>query len=197
MNFTIIVPSRGRPLWASKLIDSIKETVYDPFSIEVVFVLDSDDVKLIDYRLMQEEWNNGIDVKIVIQKRTEMLCEDYINKQARLSKAKYIWPLNDDCVVATKHWDKIACENLDKKKIFYGRVRGTNHMLAYAGQPPASGFPLLNKNTVDILGYFFDPRIKGYGAEGTLYWTFHGVSEDIILETGIEVNHYGGTHLND
>ena len=174
MNFTIIVPSRGRPVWAKKLLYSIRQTTDDLSRVEIILVLDDDDEFVKDYVFVKEIYSE-MNIEIIVQERAEMHSEYYINRPARASKAKYIWPLNDDCTIYTKGWDTIICEKAKKSKsgIFYGRIGGSNHKIHYQGTPEyASGFPLLSKKAVDVLGFFFFPHIVGYGAEGNCYWLF-------------------------
>lgn len=197
MNFTIIVPSRGRPKWAEKLVGSIIDTAENLSLIEIIFILDDDDADLLNYRNLKP-LNSFVKITLIIQKRSEMHSEDYINKYARLSEAKYIWPLNDDCIIYTKGWDTIICEKAKESKsgIFYGRVSGLNHKINYAGTLEyASGFPLLSKKAVDILGFFFFPQIVGYGAEGNCYWVF--AEANAVIELGVRVDHHGGRKIDD
>ena len=196
MNFTILIQSRNRPYWTLKLLNSIRETAYDLSQIEIVLTVDEDDERLPAYKDIQFV---DLFITLVIRKRSENICEDYINKPARLSKAKYVWPLNDDCVVTTKHWDKIICEKAKESKsgIFYGRVGGINHKINYTGSAHyTSGFPLLSKKAIDVLGYFFFPFIQCYGSEGALFWSFAEVPGSVI-ELGVDVTNFGGKHIGD
>jgi hypothetical protein len=194
-DFSIIIPSRGRPDWTARLLNNIRTTAKDLSRIEAVIIVDEDDAALPYYRDFQFV---DLFISLVIQPRTPRLAEDYINKQARESEAKYIWPLNDDCLIATKHWDEIIREKAKESKsgIFYGRARGSNHMINYTGQDPSSGFPLLSKKAVDTLGFFFFPHIESYGSEGALYWIFANMP-GAVLELGVEVDHHGGRNIKD
>lgn len=120
--FSIILNSRGRPAALNQLIYSIYKQTKVIDDVEILLSMDNDD----------HETNNLINRSVYkfLFSYTESIPRDKhlhrrLNKLAGLAKGKYIFVMNDDCEIDTKHWDQKAWEALEAsgQDIVYGRTR--------------------------------------------------------------------------
>lgn len=133
MDFSLIVPTRGRVEAVRALLSSIKKTTYDLNSIEVLLVCDDDDSEMDQaIKVLGDEYAD-IPLRFAIQPQdTKQWVETYFNKIFPLTEGRYIMPLPDDVLFMTDHWDKIILEKIkqylaDKPDgIVYGRTHTTD-----------------------------------------------------------------------
>ncbi len=100
---SLIVPTRARAQRMLRFLESVRETVSDPQSVEVIMVVDDDDLasQAIAFR--------GLDVQTVVVPAGQTMGA--LNMAGyRRSRGAYLMLMNDDVVVRTPHWDRRARE---------------------------------------------------------------------------------------
>ncbi len=197
IDFSIIIPSRNRLSYFKDLLVSIKEKTFDLSKIEVIIAIDFDDPVLSEYVTLIKSFDT-LNCFIIIRERSIFLSADYQNVMARLSKGRFIWGLNDDCVVETQDWDSKFLEAVKehKSKIFYAAMGGAGHKIMYRDGNFSSGFPMLSREAFEAVGYFMHPEIRGYRADARLHSVFKMVGATIYLPT-IGANHKKGKGVGD
>jgi GT2 family glycosyltransferase len=103
--FSFVIPTRGRPAQAGRLLDSLAETTTNLQNLEVIFVVDSDDPD------SQALCHASIQVTHVIgppgQRMGALNMAGY-----EASRGRYFMLLNDDVVSSTTGWDEIVLASL-------------------------------------------------------------------------------------
>lgn len=185
MNFSIVLPSRERLTLLEKFLDSIEQTTSDVSQIEVWIALDWDDAESVNsIRRLNKSYSFS---QFLVTDRQNNLSEGYYNKLAKISKGRFIQVLNDDCIFSTKNWDEIAIKTLERYQrhfpdgILYGKVQddGGHHY---------SCFPLLSRQAIGAMGWFFHPEMTAWGADIHLYEVYSKVNR--IIDLPYMVNHF-------
>lgn len=100
MEISILLPTRGRPKWVQRFLNSVVETAKEPKSIETILFIDDDDIKshVIDHPYAKV-------VKLIKPRRP--LGEMY-RCCFEMSQGKIIMLSGDDFVFRTSDWDVVV-----------------------------------------------------------------------------------------
>lgn len=178
--FSIILMSRSRPKMFKDLCHSIRRT--SSLDNEILVGLDKDDPFIDEYINIGNETNN---CKIFIEPRNSNL-HVRLNSMIDHIGGKYIFVLNDDCLLTTPDWDKIAYNKLDAfGDIVYGRTvdnsidRVTN---TYAA------FPIVSTLAAKKLGSIMDDTYGNHGADVITYRIYKQANKVVDLDF-IKIDH--------
>lgn len=98
-DFSIFLPTRGRPFLAKRLLESVLETASDIAGVEIVLYLDGDDPESLAIAC------SGIEIKTLV--RPPGASMGGIFKECMAASAgRYILLMNDDAVFRTFGWDR-------------------------------------------------------------------------------------------
>lgn len=140
-DFSILLPTRGRPGRLLRLLDSIALTARDPARIEVVLYVDEDDAA------SQAVTHAGVAlVKLIspaVRPMGRMMCACYEE-----SRGRYLFLMNDDAVFRTRGWDAIVKDTFDRFPDGVALVYGND--LDQRQRLPT--FPILSRTTCEVLG---------------------------------------------
>ena len=186
----------------SELLHSIFSLCHDPKNISVWVGYDEDDKETEKFAE-----NTDYDINFFINSDKTEKClycnenyvnrhRDVINPMVKRSDADYYWVLNDDNRVLTKDFDVIIEDTIEhflsKKfdRVLLGMVdvkfvrngKWVAHLPADQYNLVSLGtdyccYPLVTKETVDIIGYFLPPDLPNDGA-------------DIVLGQGFGISRY-------
>lgn len=188
-NFSIVLPSRGRPMQLKRLLDSLvsKTCLYD--EVEVLVGIDNDDNITRDFIFKHLSAYDAINLKLVFRQQSSNLSNDYYNALCRLSTGKYLWVMNDDCEIMTQNWDVLILEKIRKSnwKIFVGVVNDSTRSEILGGA--FSCFPMLSREAVDAMGYFFHPEVRSWAADKMLHRLYENSGRMLDL-TCVDVKHH-------
>lgn len=189
MSMIVIVPSRGRPENAARLVKAWKETKADAV---LLFGLDDDDETLLDYP--RGAW-------MTISPRLGLVGT--LNRLAREVADDRIYHhigfMGDDHLPRTKHWDKRFCEVLDR---FPAAVAYGNDLHQGPNLPTAV---FMTASIVRTLGYMAPPRFKHMYVDNVWRDWGSGIGElhyldDVVIEhmhpdagKGVRDNSYNET----
>jgi len=190
MRFSLILNSRGRPQLLKDLFDSIQANTKHLNGIEVLIRFDIDDPTLQQnedlitspyYGFKRYGWAdsrvNNIDVET--------------NKLALKSKGKYVFVLNDDCVVTNRDWDYYVWNQLedyleDKKDgVVYGRT--IDNSCDKVNHKMYASFPIISRKAIDILGFFVHNEFVGLGGDVAIYRVYEALNR--IVDVFVVVGH--------
>lgn len=170
IDFSLILPSRERLPLLQGLIESVVKHTSRLDRVEMLVCVDWDDTPTVNAArglMLQYPW-----LTLYVGERQWNLSVGYYNKLAKHSTGRYIQVLNDDCRFVTAGWDTLAVAVLDSHKvkwqdgIFYGRTFDDQK----AGY---SCFPLLSREALNAMGWFFHPESPGWCADIMLHKIFN------------------------
>ncbi|MEM7198341.1 MAG: glycosyltransferase family A protein, partial [Pseudomonadota bacterium] len=152
---SILTPTRERPVWLRRNIDSVNNTVINHDAVEVVLYVDDDDATLDEikgivaaYQARKAQSADSVDVQLVIGAR-QSVSKSW-NWAAHNAKGDMLLMGNDDIIYETPGWDK-AFGHVDQQ--FYDgiycfwmedQINGAAHC----------AFPCISRRWYEELGYF-------------------------------------------
>jgi len=201
-NFSLILPTRDRPMLIKRLFDSLTQTVGDPDRVEVVLYIDQDDVESrnISHPLL--------DTIRQIGPRPRKTMGNIVKDCYEASRGRYIMLINDDMVFHTKKWDVELLEAFSKfpdevalvygKDLYYGKEMST--------------FPVLSRTACDLMDGICPGKYDSHCIDAHIFDTFKRLSDlghnrtvylpNVVLEhmhygLGALVCETGSEHKND
>jgi hypothetical protein len=135
---SVLLPTRGRPARAERMLRSLTETAAEPGAIEVVLLVDQDDTP-----------SHAIDTadlatKRLIGRRSSMGVMTDVCYRA--SSGRHIMLANDDIVFRTPGWDALVLECLDRYADGVALVWGYDD---FTGGPT---HPFLSRQLCELMG---------------------------------------------
>ena len=185
MKFSIVFPTRERPLLLNALLRSIHATTHRIEDIEVLIATDEDDKITRDFLLSTHfEF-----VKVFYVQRSLNFSQDYYTFLAKQSTGQWIITANDDCVFETPNWDELAYGTLmDQPSVVYGWSEdGLGEFRAH-GHGEYCCFPLQGRGGFEALGYIFPSRIPTWGADLWAKKLYDQI--DSVVKLPIVVRHF-------
>lgn len=171
--FSIVLMSRSRPKMFEDLCRSISNTCSLDYEIHVG--LDSDDLDLSNYI---DIINTSTKYKAHIENRNNNL-HIRLNSMLKTITGKYIFGLNDDCLLTTKHWDKQAYDALNNfGDIVYGRTKDNSIDRVDSSY---AAFPIVSTNAAKKLGFIIDDTYGNHGADVLTYRIYNEANKVIDL----------------
>lgn len=139
--FSLILPTRERPILLKRLLDSIADTVSEPERLEIVLYVDEDDVE------SRNVSHSSLFIVKQIGPRPRKSMGAIIGECFKASRGRNIMLLNDDVVFRTKDWDVKVLEGLsrfpDNVVLVYGKDRYYDAEMCT--------FPILPRTTCDLM----------------------------------------------
>jgi hypothetical protein len=220
LNFSLILPSRERPQLLRNFLESVRETADDLRNLEVLVAHDADDpgfYQLDPSAKFDQEMHNAYKgvMDFIVEHKFNITFQvyerqdgttPYFNKLAKMAEGRFIWVLNDDCLLTTKHWDTLAMDFLwtvgpgaafGNDRGFYGHTYDTLGAKDIATDKPTfSMFPLLSRRAYEAAGYVLPPQFPAWGADQHLWsiWERLGRVVDLPMMT---VHHVSSHHADD
>lgn len=189
--FSLLLNSRARPKLLENLLNSILWQTADPDSIECLISCDEDDLET-------KKWLNSVrynqygglpEFAKIYSIFRERNLHKRINDLVPYSSGKYLWFLNDDCLLTdkSKNWDLYCYELLQwhKDKIVYGHIKCTSVDKEKTAQ--YSSFPIISREVYNIVGYAMPESLPGLG--GDVFWWRIFSQLNRIINLPIEIRH--------
>jgi glycosyltransferase involved in cell wall biosynthesis len=142
MNFSICVPTRGRPGNVERLTNSIMNTASKPDEVEMIFRIDDDDELTIAEKLSEH-------CVIIIEKQSEMLSDLWEECYPHTTSDR-IMMCADDVVFKTKGWDNTIVIKTPKagEHLYFIWGNDLNQRRGLAT------LPMMSRLWIDSVGYF-------------------------------------------
>jgi hypothetical protein len=150
-DFSLIVPTRGRPEQLRRFLASVATTVQRPEAVEVVLVVDADDPASLQIP------GDGLRLRhVVVPPGQTMGALNAAGYDA--STGRYVMLLNDDVIVRTLGWDaKIrACFRAFSDEILLVHVNDT------VFQKALCTFPIVSRRFCELAGGICPPEYVRY-----------------------------------
>ena len=182
MKFSLILNSRQRPILLQNLLHSIQDTTNDLSDIQVFISCDKDDHET--YAVCKSFWHSRhVRFEFIDRERN---LHKRLNYLARNSQGKYIFVLNDDCVLLTPNWDQIAYDILENtnQDIICGQTQDNS---CDKSQLNYSSFPMISRKAIEVVGFFMPDSLPGLGGDVFAYRLYHSV--DRLVDIPIDIDH--------
>ncbi len=184
---SMLVPTRDRPLNIERLIKSIIDTAHDLNNLELLFACDDDDATSMYCINQLTNKYSELSITYFYRPRSEWLNRDYFNWLVDKAQGDYMFNMGDDLVFKVKDWDKIILDGIDnffkdkKDKIVYVCVGSDTP------NPPGidykfTGFPIISKEAINILGFFLIPDIPGWCSDYAIVELYNNKSVNRVLD---------------
>lgn len=197
INFTIMIPTRHRPVLLEKLLKSIYDSTIHKDSVEIHIAYDTDDMSTIQYlHGKYVDYTPPISTTFHQRERARNINHDYYNWMAtNFATGKYIIAVNDDTLFETYGWDANAMNSL---RVYEDRwpdgillgmpedLEKENKRNEFNWMPC---FPLISKKAVEVLGHFFDPEMIRDGADWAISATYRNIQRVVDLRNCITIKH--------
>jgi glycosyltransferase involved in cell wall biosynthesis len=193
---SVIIPTRDSVQNLEKLfLDSVAKNTYNINNIELVFVADKDDSETIHFLKNNEFIKSLKHVKVIIRKQSNNITKDYYNVGAKQSTGFFVMVGADDIQITTPEYDKIL------EKIKQGIIQEEGHDKKYfllvetnsdvaVGEAGACPFPIITRDSIDLLGYFLGPEIiPGWGPDWYIHKIYDTVNKVATPRVPISIQH--------
>lgn len=178
-DFSIVLVSRSRPKMMKDLYRSIVKTSL--MDNEVLIGLDYDDFKLKEYKSLESYDNVTLDVDF----RNRNLHRR-INQLLGKTKGRYIFVLNDDCLLVEKGWDRAAYDILDNfGNIVYGRTYDNSIDRV---DDKYAAFPIVSRDAANRLGFIMDESFGNHGSDVVTYRIYEKAKKVVDLKC-VQIDH--------
>tara|TARA_R110000824_G_C15109362_1_gene667006 strand:+ start:158 stop:1108 length:951 start_codon:yes stop_codon:yes gene_type:complete len=192
---SIIVPTRDN---IENLEDGFLKSVIintnNINNIELVFVVDEDDKKTIDFLSNNQALKELTFLQILKRKRSNNITEDYYNYGAKKSYGFFVMPGADDIQIDTPNYDLILIKTREGMIKTEGVHKKHYLLIKTFGKGNAGAgfccFPILTRASIDLLGYFLaPPAITGWGADWFIDKIYSTVNKVAVPTTPINIQH--------
>lgn len=187
IDFSIVIPTKGRNPGLKNSIDSIISNSLNTEKLEIFLIYDKgDDLTkgvINELKLKYKKIITIIEVNIDYDNRN--MSRDYLNPSALKANGKYIIGLGDDTLLITKHWDFILKEAIEEfltdkpDRIAYVTIDDEaprqRKLYSYCA------FPLLTRETVQVLDGYMPKEITAHGADVSLFHIFNCLDYNRVL----------------
>lgn len=183
-NLSFILPARGNLKAFYELMHNIVEKTKEPQNLEVLAAIDFDDEVFMDFFPDLERKFEKVGLKFFPRERSEYFTRDYWNFLAKKSEGRFIIPIALGCLITTQEWDVKVYNKMDEYSkvvgddIIHGlikdNIRRTGECPIY---PHFSCHPVVSKEHVDVLGYFFDERYWAWGCDPAVTIVYKSLTE--------------------
>jgi len=182
IDFSLILPTRGRVIYFKRLLDSIERTTSKKDKIEVLICVDNDDEKTIEFL---KDISQGYSLKFFVRDRQEDMTNGYYNWLAHRTVGNNIMAVNDDAWFKTQGWDDIIRSKIKKSRwsIYLVDVFDDQRNINNNWNFPS--FPMISRKGMNVLGFFFLPHFRGWYADQLLCRVYKDIGRII---SALEVN---------
>lgn len=166
INFSLLLPTRGRPERLKIFLDSVYHLSLFPQRIEIILFVDEDDSSMLEFKY---PW---LKVKKIVQMRNSMGFYNTVCFER--SEGDIIIAVNDDIIIKTFAWDKkIVNFHLDQPDSIYLAYPNDLHK-----KEKIPTFPILSRKTCEILQAVFPVDYRGSFLDLHLFDIFMRLKKD-------------------
>ena len=169
---SIIIPTRDNiEALRDGFLRSFVHNTGDVNNVELIFVVDEDDKKTINFLQKNDALKHIAFFQLLIRERSKNITDDYYNYGAKKSNGFFVMPGADDIVINTPNYDLVLIkvrqdliniEGIHKKHYLLIKTYGEGNV----GGEGFCCFPILTRASIDTLGFFLAPSlIPSWGAD--------------------------------
>lgn len=150
MYVSFLIPTRGRTQYLDKLVNSIIEKSSGNREFEILFKIDEDDVKTIQYfeATLYPKYKKYIKYFITSRGEGYLDLHKYVNFLCGNSSGDWLFIFNDDCFMITENWDDVIASTgkNGKEEICLLEPREADG--------PPNTFPIISRKWFEITNRF-------------------------------------------
>jgi len=162
MKISLVLPTRGRPMFMKKTWESAYKTAKNKHNLEICFRIDEDDDDSISmYNKLQLRYHYQI--KAFIGKRGDGILSQFWNEAVSIATGEILHHCGDDLRFRTDGWDTLVINEFKKYKDKIALVYGDDGIRR--DDLATHGF--IHKNWVNVVGYFLPPY---FSSDWNDYW---------------------------
>ncbi len=199
IDLTLTFPTRGRSHYLPAFFRNIMETIGDPSKVEIIIQYDEDDTATQNVLQEQKQLFPSLPMVVIEREHGANLSDHYYNWliDNKVYRGKYMWVGGDDLRILTPNWDRLITKAIE------GYLADKRDRICYAfpkdkslNKPmrafPWGWFPILTRETIDTLGFFFPRQVGTWGADLVLADLFNdpGIHRSLPI-TNVVVDHIG------
>lgn len=194
MRFSLLCPTRGRPIMRENLVKSILNTTSDLKQVELLFAVDKDDNDSQENIKGLIQKYSQLKIRLFVRNRSIFLNRDYYNWLAGFADGDYLWVIGDDVVFSYPSWDiyilkKIEEYLVDKKDRIACIGAADDTPKPRSDLPLFPCFPMFTKESVKALGFVLHPNVPTWGADYLIYHLYKMVGRLLIIDEYIFLRH--------
>jgi hypothetical protein len=169
---SLILPVRENLKAFYDLMYNISFKTLNLKDIEILVAIDYDDEIFMDCIDLLKRKFGTLDLQFFPVSRSDHFTKDYWSFLAKKARGRFIIPIALGCQINTPSWDNIVYKKMDEyarevgDDIIHGLIKDN---IRRTGEDPLypnfSCHPVLSKEHVDALGYFFDERYWAWGSD--------------------------------
>jgi len=196
--FSILTPTRERPLFLRQHLESIAETVKFPQRITVLIAYDDDDSQT-KRMIPQLERKFNFKIRWFKRGRSNFINSDYYNWLAGQTSSEendYLFVSADDVRFIAMEWDRIIeakvemfCSDKPDRLVGIGIKDNTPKPKPSLPQFPC--FPLVTKESFKHFGFVLHPFVPTWGADYLFYLLYTGAHRYLAIDDRVYMNHIG------
>ncbi len=195
IQFSLLVPTRARPIFRKNLLDSILNTAKNHSNIEILFAVDEDDIDSMKNIETLKIKFKKLNIKMFKREQSIFTNKDYYNWLASKSVGKYIWAIADDVIFKIPEWDVQIALRLENY-INHGKADrivcvGLKDSTPKPKKelPPFPCFPLVTREAYEFFEFVLHPCIPNWGADYLLYLLYTGIGRYLNLDYNVWLDH--------
>jgi hypothetical protein len=163
-NFSLLLPTRDRPVLVKRMINSMVETTSDIKNLELIVFVNDDDTE------SQDISHPLVSITKITGEKDTM---GGMNRRCyKASRGNYIMLVNDDMLFRTKNWDKEALAKFSDFSDGIGMVYGND---LYYGKRVCT-FPILSRTTWELTDRICPYEFKMHCIDSHIFDIFQRLS---------------------
>ena len=178
---SLLCPTRGRGNKLQSLCENLMDTCKSVRNWEIVFIWDTDDLITTQWLGYCRSAFAGMNMRVMCREHSDNLSEDYFNWAIRsgVARGRLYWVVGDDVRMMTGEWDRVVIDGVEE----YYRDKPDRIGLCFARDLHPTDksnigyewgcFPILTKETVECLGWFFPKEFVTWEADVIMAKIFH------------------------
>ena len=194
LKFSILIPTRGRPILFHRCIESIYTHTTHKNEIEILVLCDNDDIEAQKYTAdALRKWPQ-LNMKILLRERSEFSNRDYYNYLGAQAQGELVWIFADDLELTKFNWDKIIWSGYQGFKV--GRPDNCFCFSIKDNTPPPSHtlpkfpcFPMFTRECLSLFGWYLHPSPPNWGVDYIAYKIFQPLDRISQFHEDNYINH--------
>jgi len=194
MRFSLIIPTRDRPILFNRTLEAIWSHTTSKNNIELLVICDDDDNSSEKYiQEAMKKWSQ-LNIRLLKRERTQFSNRDYYNWGADQAKGELVWIFADDLEIVKYNWDEVVWEAYQKFKesrpdnCFCISVKD-NTPVPRHDMPKFPCFPLFTKESRNLFGWYLHTSPPNWGVDYICYQIFNPLDRILQLHTDNFLNH--------
>jgi hypothetical protein len=186
MDFSCIMPTRGRPHLLKQCIHSFMSKASRPKLVEFWLAFDIDDKS--NNEIDDYVCRTGYNVKYIKVHRTDWFHRDYHNRLLKLCQGKYIIGLNDECEIVQNQWDDILVHEIENfvadkiDRIAYVYINDSTHQGNNLFANTGCCFPIFTREACQAAGCYIPDEVPMWGGDLVVYHIYRSLKEYRVLD---------------